>query len=112
MEKLTTKEKVQIALDRLNDGIRDFFQGDHYKEYLAAMSKLHHYSARNCILIERLDKELGLELRPEEVADRENLTTDVKQVVADAGIKAENVVMECCWMWMNTDDFIYMPMLK
>ena len=52
MEKLTTKEKVQIALDRLDDGIRDFFQGDHYKEYLATMSKLHHYSARNCILIE------------------------------------------------------------
>ena len=49
MEKLTTKEKVQIALDRLDDGIRDFFQGDHYKEYLATMSKLHHYSARNCI---------------------------------------------------------------
>ena len=54
MEKLTTKEKVQIALDRLDEGIRDFYVNDvRYKEYLAAMSKLHHYSARNCILIER-----------------------------------------------------------
>ena len=53
MDKLTTKEKVQIALDRLDEGVREFFQGDHYKDYLASMSKLHHYSARNCILIER-----------------------------------------------------------
>ena len=53
MATLSTKEKVQIALERLDEGIRDFFQGDHYKEYLATMSKLHHYSARNCILIEK-----------------------------------------------------------
>ena len=53
MPSLSTKEKVQIALDRLDEGIREFFQGEHFKEYLATMSKLHHYSARNCILIER-----------------------------------------------------------
>ena len=53
MAKPSLKEKVDEALDRLNEGVRDFFQGDHYKEYLATMSKLHHYSARNCILIER-----------------------------------------------------------
>ena len=53
MATLSTKQKVQIALDRLDEGVRDFFQGEHYREYLATMSKLHHYSARNCILIER-----------------------------------------------------------
>ena len=51
MATLSTKEKVQIALDRLDEGIRDFFQGNRYKEYLTTMSKLHKYSARNCILI-------------------------------------------------------------
>lgn len=51
MAVLSTKEKIQIALDRIDEGIRDFFQGDNYKEYLTTMSKLHHYSARNCILI-------------------------------------------------------------
>ena len=51
MPTLSTKEKVQMALDRLDEGVRDFFQGDHYREYLATMSKLHHYSARNCVLI-------------------------------------------------------------
>ncbi|MCR4839207.1 MAG: ssDNA-binding domain-containing protein [Eubacterium sp.] len=53
MARPSMKEKVDAALERLNEGVRDFFQGDHYKEYLATMSKLHHYSARNCILIER-----------------------------------------------------------
>ena len=44
------------------------------------------------ILIERLDQELGLERKPEEV-ERNKLTAELKQAVADAGIKAENVVI-------------------
>lgn len=47
------KEKMQKALDQLDEGIREFFQGDRYKEYLACMGKFHHYSARNCVLIAR-----------------------------------------------------------
>ena len=44
------------------------------------------------ILIDRLDQELGLERGPEEIS-RENLTKETGQIVADAGIKAENVVI-------------------
>ena len=60
MAQLSTKEKVQQALDRLDEGVREFFQGERYKEYLATMSKLHHYSARNCILIERQHPGAGM----------------------------------------------------
>ena len=44
------------------------------------------------ILIDRLDRELGLERKPEEIG-RGNLTSEVKQVVAESGIKADNVVI-------------------
>ena len=51
MAKQTQDEKVQQALERLNQGIKDFFTSDNYREYLACVSKLHKYSIRNTVLI-------------------------------------------------------------
>ena len=45
------KEKVKKALEYLDNGVLEFFQSDHFKEYLKVMGRFHHYSARNCILI-------------------------------------------------------------
>ena len=45
------KEKIDQAVERLEQGIRDFFNSDHYRDYLQVMGKFHRYSVRNCILI-------------------------------------------------------------
>ena len=45
------KEKVKEITDELEQGIKDLFNSDRYKEYLSAMSKFHNYSFRNTILI-------------------------------------------------------------
>lgn len=45
------KEKVKEITDKLEQGIKDLFNSDRYKEYLSAMSKFHNYSFRNTILI-------------------------------------------------------------
>lgn len=47
----TQKEKVKEITDKLEQGIKDLFNSDRYKEYLSAMSKFHNYSFRNTILI-------------------------------------------------------------
>ncbi len=77
MAKLSMKERVDAALERLNEGVRDFFQGDHYKEYLMTMSKLHHYSARNCILIER--QHPGAEMVASYTSWKKNFNRQVKR---------------------------------
>lgn len=51
MVKQTQEEKVQQGIERLNQGIMDFFSGEHYREYLACASKFHRYSMRNTVLI-------------------------------------------------------------
>ena len=38
------KEKVKEITDKLEQGIKDLFNSDRYKEYLSAMSKFHNYS--------------------------------------------------------------------
>ena len=45
------KEKIDQAVERLEQGIRDFFQSENYKTYIQVMGRFHRYSARNCILI-------------------------------------------------------------
>ncbi len=45
------KEKVKEITDKLEQGIKELFNSDRYKEYLSAMSKFHNYSFRNTILI-------------------------------------------------------------
>lgn len=47
----TQKEKLQEITERLEKGVKDIFASDKYKEYLSVMSKFHHYSFRNMLLI-------------------------------------------------------------
>ena len=47
----TQKEKIKEITDKLEQGIKDLFESDKYKEYLSVMSKFHNYSFRNTILI-------------------------------------------------------------
>lgn len=45
------KERVNALLSQLEDGIKDLFESDKYKEYLNIMSKFHNYSFNNLMLI-------------------------------------------------------------
>lgn len=45
------KEKVKELTSRLEEGVRDVFESGKYAEYLKVMSRFHHYSPRNSILI-------------------------------------------------------------
>jgi antirestriction protein ArdC len=47
----TQKEKLQEITDKLEQGVKDIFASDKYKEYLSVMSKFHRYSFRNTLLI-------------------------------------------------------------
>ncbi len=44
-------ERMKEITDKLEQGIKDLFHSDHYKTYLAAMSKFHNYSFNNTLLI-------------------------------------------------------------
>lgn len=45
------EDKVQALTKQLEEGIKDFFESDRYKEYLDVMSKFHNYSSNNIGLI-------------------------------------------------------------
>lgn len=47
----TTIEKVKEITEKLEQGIKELFGSDRYKEYLTTMSKFHNYSFRNTMLI-------------------------------------------------------------
>ena len=53
MAKESMDERIQRAMDQLEQGTKDFFQSEHFKEYLAFLGKFHKYSLNNCILIAR-----------------------------------------------------------
>ena len=44
-------DKVKEITERLEQGIKDLFQSDRYKEYLRVMSRFHNYSFNNSLLI-------------------------------------------------------------
>ncbi|MBQ8924168.1 MAG: hypothetical protein IJ053_05165, partial [Lachnospiraceae bacterium] len=44
-------DKVNEALERLEQGVKDMFTSERFKAYLDVMSRFHNYSANNCILI-------------------------------------------------------------
>jgi len=44
-------EQVQQMLDKAEQGIKDVFESDKYKNYLDTMAKFYKYSYRNCLLI-------------------------------------------------------------
>ena len=45
------KDRLKEITDRLEQGILEVFESERYKEYLRVMSKFHHYSFNNTILI-------------------------------------------------------------
>lgn len=47
----STKDGLKEITDKLEQGIRDFFSGEKYQDYLRTMSRFHHYSLNNTILI-------------------------------------------------------------
>ena len=51
MEKLSRKEKMEAITQRLEEGVREIFESGKFEEYLRVMSKFHHYSVRNSVLI-------------------------------------------------------------
>jgi antirestriction protein ArdC len=51
LEKTDNKERIKEITDKLEQGIKDLFEGDKFKEYLNTMSKFHSYSFNNTLLI-------------------------------------------------------------
>lgn len=49
---MTEKQKVKEITDRLEEGLKELFEGEKYKSYLNTMSKFYNYSANNIQLIE------------------------------------------------------------
>lgn len=49
---MTEKQKVKEITGRLEEGLKELFEGEKYKSYLNTMSKFHNYSANNIQLIE------------------------------------------------------------
>ena len=47
----TEKQKVQEITEKLEQGIKEFFESEKYKTYLNTMSKFHNYSFNNTMLI-------------------------------------------------------------
>ena len=46
------KDQIKALTDRLEEGVREVFESGRYEEYLRVMSKFHHYSYRNILLIQ------------------------------------------------------------
>ena len=55
MEKRNPREQVKQLTEQLEKGIKDLYTSDKYKEVLLCMSKFHHYSYRNVLLIKLQD---------------------------------------------------------
>lgn len=49
--RLTNKEKVKAITDKLEQGVKEVFSSDRFKDYLKIMSKFHRYSMNNTMLI-------------------------------------------------------------
>ncbi len=50
-ERQTREEKMSAIQKKLEDGVREIFSSEKYREYISAMSKFPRYSINNCILI-------------------------------------------------------------
>lgn len=48
---LPIDEKTKAAFERIEQGVRDVYQSDNFKQYLSMLSKFHNYSLNNTILI-------------------------------------------------------------
>ena len=48
---ITEKQKVKEITDKLEEGLKELFESEKYKNYLSTMSKFHNYSVNNTLLI-------------------------------------------------------------
>ena len=47
-EKVSREERMSEIQQKLENGVRDIFESDKYKEYISTMSKFPSYSINNC----------------------------------------------------------------
>lgn len=50
-EKQTSKDRMQEIVDSIENGIKELFESDKYRQYLSTMSRFHRYSVNNTMLI-------------------------------------------------------------
>ena len=50
-EKQTTKDRMREIVDSIENGIKELFESDKYRQYLSTMSRFHRYSVNNTMLI-------------------------------------------------------------
>ena len=50
-QKQTNKARLKEITDSIEKGIKELFESDKYKQYLTTMSRFHHYSVNNQMLI-------------------------------------------------------------
>ena len=50
-EKQSMKERVAEIVTKLEQGLKEVFESDNYKNYLNTMAKFHNYSINNTLLI-------------------------------------------------------------
>lgn len=50
-EKQTSKDRMREIVDSIENGIKDLFESDKYRQYLSTMSRFHRYSVNNTMLI-------------------------------------------------------------
>ena len=54
------KDALQEILERLEQGVKDFYKGDKFQSYLNTLSKFHNYSLNNTLLIAMQKPEASL----------------------------------------------------
>lgn len=50
-QKQSNRERLREITEGIEQGIKDLFQSDKYMQYLRVMSRFHHYSVNNVMLI-------------------------------------------------------------
>ena len=50
-EKQTNKDRMREIVDSIENGIKELFESDKYRQYLSTMSRFHRYSVNNTMLI-------------------------------------------------------------
>lgn len=51
MEQKSSKDRLREITDSIEQGIKDLFESEKYKQYLRTMSRFHRYSVNNTLLI-------------------------------------------------------------
>ena len=50
-DKPTNRERLQEITAGIEQGIKELFESERYRQYLSTMSRFHHYSVNNTMLI-------------------------------------------------------------